>query len=505
MSELIATTSEKKSGLTYSEEKSKLVQLRWIFFILLNILLIGSSLFEQLNVHDGLGWDGMTYAAMVKNYISLLTHKGLDAYYIQRVLPSGLVFLMIKTLGLGFTNHNIILVFSIYNIVLVNLSLYLWFRLMKQFDFSIQTQLVATVLLLGNFCILKFAMFYPVLTDISTFLLGMLLLQAYLNGRQALLLVLGLIGAFCHPLIQYFALLLFLFPRGKDKVPVATWKPMRFFPLALSAGYVCFILYLFVRRPDLIDAHLWQGTDPVDRQLLFLSMICSAAYLFYISLSVVRNRVAERSFENRNWMRIGLALVSVALVIVVRKFVSGPKPAFGFKDFRLNLVLQSISDPFEFLVSHFIFFGLAVFFIILFFRKFEKQSSELGTGFMLFIYAVLFLGVGSETRQYTFALPFLIFPLCFIFEKELKRQWIPFIILASLLLSKIWMPLSQGQYNDKALLFPDQYLFMNIGPWMIHTTYLIQLAILVVLSGVFLLFYFRRAQNPIKLKPHAQA
>src|SRR5881275_1292931 len=215
MSELTRTRSERRSGLFHLEEKSKFDQLRWIFFIALNVLLIGSTLFEQLNVHDGLGWDGMTYAAMVKNYISLLTHKGLDAYYIQRVLPSGLVFLIIKTLGLGFTDHNIILVFSIYNIVLVNLSLFLWFRVMKQFNFSFNTQLVATVLLVGNFCILKFGMFYPVLTDISTFFLGILLLQAYLNGRQAWLLILGLIGAFCHPLIQYFALLPFIFPRQK--------------------------------------------------------------------------------------------------------------------------------------------------------------------------------------------------------------------------------------------------------------------------------------------------
>src|SRR4051812_15958208 len=96
-------------------DKKKTISIPMLSFLLLNIFLIASTCFEQLNVNHGLGWDGEKYAAMVKNFIVYISDKGLDEYYIQRIFPSGVVYGIMRIFGISLTDDNIIRTFSVYN------------------------------------------------------------------------------------------------------------------------------------------------------------------------------------------------------------------------------------------------------------------------------------------------------------------------------------------------------------------------------------------------------
>ena len=210
--------------------------MKWkvICFVVLNVLLIGSTLFEQIQVNEGLGWDGIHYADLTRNFIQYMKEHSLNSYKVQRIFPCGIVFILLKLLHLSDSNANIVAVFSAYNIILLNIALFTWFRILKIFSVSSQTMLLCTILLFFNFSIIKFSTFYPVLTDISAFALGMVLLYAYLRNNTVAVVVFGLISAFTHPLLQYFSILLFLFPRNKEKMQVRSRAFVKFFPYVFS-------------------------------------------------------------------------------------------------------------------------------------------------------------------------------------------------------------------------------------------------------------------------------
>src|SRR5947209_2952133 len=77
----------------------------------LNLLLISSSLFERLPVNAGLGWDGVRYATITRNFAQYMASPALDGYYVQRILPCGVVFALMWLLGLAFSDSNIVFTF----------------------------------------------------------------------------------------------------------------------------------------------------------------------------------------------------------------------------------------------------------------------------------------------------------------------------------------------------------------------------------------------------------
>jgi hypothetical protein len=447
--------------------------------LLLNIVLIFSACLEQVNAHQGLGWDGRVYARMIRQELPHFFSGAVDNYYIHRILPPAIIFAVLKVLNLHSTDQNIILAFTVYNILLLNLCLLLWYKIAPAGILN------SAALLLLNFCALKFFMFVPVLTDCTVFTAGVVLLYAYKKKNDVLLLITAILSAFCHPLLLPLALILYVLPCGEER-PLSgrLFRPL---PFILSFGYLAAMALFYVRRPDLVDAHLFQNTDPVDRPLFFLSVACSALYLFIIVTAAVKVQMIERCIKNVNWKRVAVAAGAVIVIAAVKNLLSHPGANFGAKNYLLNFALQTASDPFEFVVSHFLFFGLIVILIPVYFKTFVAEVSRAGTGFAAFTFAGLLLMMGSESRQYVFILPFLVFPLA----GKLVLKWLP---AAALILSKVWLPIGRGLYDDTPIRFPDQWLFMNMGPWITRPFYLLFMA---VAAACFIVFIYLSPKHTI--------
>jgi hypothetical protein len=82
--------------------------------------------------------------------------------------------------------------------------------------------------------------------------------------------------------------------------------------------------------------------------------------------------------------------------------------------------------------------------------------------------------------------------MLFIVEKTDSRRILVFTAIASIIMSKLWLPVNQGPFKEIPTVYPDQYLFMNMGPWIIRTTYLLQLGGMIILSVIFMLLIYKK-------------
>src|SRR5262249_61118415 len=80
---------------------------------------------ERVPVADGLGWDGCIYAAWAKDYHNEIFVKGVDGYYVQRILPSAGVHYSLRPLSGPLTTRNHLRAFCVLDVCLI--SPYSWF------------------------------------------------------------------------------------------------------------------------------------------------------------------------------------------------------------------------------------------------------------------------------------------------------------------------------------------------------------------------------------------
>jgi hypothetical protein len=170
-----------------------------------------------------------------------------------------------------------------------------------------------------------------------------------------------------------------------------------------------------------------------------------------------------------------------------------------FKEFTLNLILRPLHAPFNFLVSHFVYFGMLIPLAILFFNRLFREVGKLGMGFTFVFLMALLLALNSESRLVINFVPFLLIPLLKavrIYSLLAKDLWI--LTGINLLLSKAWyninVPGIAEAFENKDvsvyLQFPAQRYFQHFGPWQSPQMYLLYGTLF--LLGLVLVFLGKR-------------
>jgi hypothetical protein len=126
-----------------------------------------------------------------------------------------------------------------------------------------------------------------------------------------------------------------------------------------------------------------------------------------------------------------------------------------------------------------------------------RRIHGFGPGFVLLFLALLFLGLSSESRTITFALPF-VAGLAALAADE--RQWTPRRVAlfgaVSLVVSRVWFPINQGPIDEGPYLdFPAQYYFMNFAPWMSNAVYVVAVLALALTAIVTYAIVPRKRKN----------
>lgn len=443
---------------------------------------------EVLSVNGGFGWDGMSYAAIAKDFPGQVFGRRLDPFRIQRIVPSGAVYYGLRLAGLSTNDDSHILRgFQVYNMLLLLAGVYAWNGIAARLGLTRRGTWLGFAAVYVNFAVLRMTFFYPVLTDTTALVAGMFLLHGHLAGRAWVVWLVGLGGAFTWPLLLPMALVLLVFPRrtATTAAVASATRPNLRACLAGGTAVALVALWRVFAVGQTIDGAgpLWYAWTPA-------AAACVAAYLGVAAWRLLDlDGLARpgRVLAQVRWQGAAAALGLMAAVMLLRAFVFVPNgaPEFTAKHFLCETLVKSVAKPGIFLVAHVVYFGPVVLAAVLFWPEVCERIRRQGIGVVLLAGAAAFLSVGSESRQFVNFLPLVAAFTVQTLDERPRPHWHDGVFLAAaLVLSKCWLPLNHGPTTGNLERFPDQFYFMNHGPWMSDGMYLVQGAVVAALAAV---------------------
>lgn len=465
----------------------------WLMYAL--ILTIGVINFfwgEKVPAGGGFGWDGVTYADMVKNIDSIIREGKLSNYYAHRLLPSVIVRGLIYLFEIPPSNINIIRVFEVFNLGLLLGSCWVWKKISDVLGFSLRGRWLGFLGIFANFAFSKQAFYMPVLTDVAALFSGMLMLWFYLTRKSAGIALVALSAAFVWPSasLSGAVLLVFLYvtlPENVVRPPsnfflIKWFNSKRFFHhvtfiLAISVvGYIFFKLY----RPHSIFVSFFTGMPSAFFLLLGLWILGGSVEFF------------TRVVVNLKFIRMVpliLALSVIMIPFLVAKMISNPE-LFNpnTPDLLLRLILLPPEGKFFLpLLALVLMWGPSIFLLAYLWDKVSMQARALGPAVVGVIALHLPLILVCESRFLILAWPFLI--VCLVKSLEqltltIKIRRLFFFL--TVFFAQFWMKLNWAKWSvqdyEGLNSFPKQIYFMHTGLWMSWASYVIQLPVVLLLA-----------------------
>lgn len=393
--------------------------------------------------NEGPGYDGRLYASLAQDLPESLARGSLDAYSVQRIVPSAILWVALRSLGCSASDDGVQLAFALYNLLLLLVSGGLWWVVADDLDLSAAGRWLGFSLLFLNLANLRLPFHYSPLTDTTAFVLGALLVLFHLRRNNVGLLATLVLGAFTWRSLFLLGSLLFLFPRrplsGKPLFPSRLGVNTRLFLGLYAAGMVA------------------QSLAPPGPLLGALSLAVPVAYVSSLALGLLDDQEFARSsgYSTGLWRPVVLAIAFVAilkLMLGLAPHAGGPtqsllelaRGAYPMRDFILDgVVRRGVAAPATPLINHTRYFGIAVPLALLLWRPVCRASHGLGVGMTAFVGAHLLMGVSPESRQLIDG--FFGFVLVVVLAAE-HRNWSRRVLWLTAALgffaSTVWLPVN---------------------------------------------------------------
>jgi hypothetical protein len=459
---------------------------RWSVLLVAAVLLTATCnqlLSEKIRVAGGLGWDGQNYGAWASDFPGELS-RGLSLYHTSRMLPSAVVYSALGLLGLERTNEQVVHGFGVLNITCLTLAAWIWTLTARHLQLSLHALLLGFIGLFVNFFVLKWSPYYPVLTDVPTYLVGFLTLYFYLTARTWALVATTVLSSFTWPTAWYMGGLLLLFPREPATDTDAPAKS-RFFPVVVALvptlTLLGTIVYL-VQTGWIIPNEVRQPLRATLVPSVAITLVCA----FIAFLSLLNNRklfdVAYhlRRLRSPDFYLVLAVLVTIKLVQALMS-VEGPTVANETRHFSV-LAMTSVARPAAFLVSHAVFFGPIILLVLLVWRPTVRLIHKHGIGLTLATTFGVLIALGAESRDLVNILP-LVVPFAVLASASLPRPansvWA--FLLVALAFSKFWLRINLSPDPEA---WPNR-LFWTNGPWIPNPAFFLQAGIVLVWGLVF--------------------
>lgn len=475
-------------------------------FLILAAALFGLTnllLGEVVPVRDGFGWDGVAYKEIAQDPGGLLLGKRFRGFLVGRSLPSLVIHAALRVLALPLSDANVLRAFQVGNLLLFVATCYLWWRVADRLALGTAGRWLAFSGVFLNVATLKLYFYLPVLTDQTALFLSVLLLYCFLSDRPAGMLAATALAAFSWPLVVYYGMLLYVFPRqGGDPKRAGTKALSTFVALAIAGAVLAALATIYVVIVVLHKAPY--EAHRISTPSVYLSIAAGAAYVFLLFrrfLDESNLLDVRRLWRQIRWERAVVAAAFVIFYVMVTHALGGPASRQDLIHVQLKqILLYSIRQPGLSPVSHLVYFGPILFLAALCWRGIGELVGRLGAGAALFMAAGLCLSVDPESRHVLFFSPLLV-ALTAKAAERLQWRLSSYLGFAGLCLlcSKVWLQWNTLPWTEDAPKreFPAQYLFMNLGPWMSTSMYLVQGAVAVALGAVgFLLMRQARAAGP---------
>ena len=466
------------------------------------LMVAGAGLAQALwgsliSAGNGIGWDGEAYARYAMDFGGQVLGGKVDAYRLQRVLPSGIVHLLLRAFSLPRDAPHVVSGFLALNLALLAASVPVWRSICRAAHVSDSGRWLGLLLLFVSFANLRMPYYYPVLTDTTAFALGGLLVYFHLvDSVPGMLVCLGL-GAFTFPTFLIVGAPLVLFPRGSLGPPRPAGRARVW---VVSFGIAVYLAGLLAVLPAMQNPP--NGYRPWTERGLLVGLPLTLAYLIaaYASLFDHQALFDWRTYAARVRPPRVLAWLALAAAAfgLVAAFASSRRPPADVQRYVSSLLFLPVVQPAISLVAHTVYFGLLVPILVVNWTRASRKAHELGPGLVLFVTAFLALGLHSESRQLQHGL--VAFTLLAVLAVEDVRwpSWAGWLLsVLALVGSKVWLDLNGTGFavGDSPNSFPAQNFFGNLGPWMTDETYRIHAVAVagVALSVVALRFFERPA------------
>lgn len=445
-------------------------------FIALSII---GTLGEKIPVNNQTGWDGKHYAQLAIHFEELAAAKQIDAYQYQRILTPALIYYGCRLVSYPLSDHNIVFVFSIFNFICMLISVIVFWRICQYLQLTAATESVGFSALFFNYFALKLTWYYPVLTDVTAFTLGILFCYFFITKQSKKLLLLSMVSTIAFPLLFIISLPLAL---NKRDLSFTHWlQSFRFFKLVpwligLAILIMTIVIYIF---PSIL---LPKYTIQRNVFLVPISLALVIALLVKTFQGIQSSKIEKQ-------VNTDLKKVLIPLLLLMGYFIASsswiafnsvPEDVFTLRVFVLNLIQQTIDNPLAPLVAHLNYIGPTLLLILLCYKTFVNHLIALGdSAVFYFCLSVILLILGSETRQFIHMFPFLVIVLMqTINNRNYSTAQIISVVILSLVMSKCWLQInSEGIFSKYDYgHFPDQLYFMNQGPFCSDLGYLINVA-----------------------------
>lgn len=481
---------------------------QWFFPVLILYYGLSYILFgESYPFNGGLSTDGYTFASFIPDFTKSFFF---NVYYVQRILPSILVSMFFKLLSIDITDRHIYTAFQFFNLASIMLSCYFLKKTLILFKISLKNQLIAFALFLLNFGVIKFPFYLPVMTDTFALMLSTTLLYFYLKNDMTGVVLSTLLLAFTWPMGYYQGLILIAFPM--IILPFA--EPHKWQKIVISGASVFYIFalsiyFIFIENRDMTVDYVMK----IDRNLLPLSILGIVLIYFFFAKILLNKTLLDISLfiKKINYKRLLLSfLVFASVYIIIQILHPNPTPSYTTEQTLRDPIVYSLIRPLISIVADASYFGVIVCLLLLFWNSVCKIVSQMGWGVVAALGLNLFLfGTAPQSRHLINILPWLIVFLVKALNKySFSTSFYVVVGILSFIASKVWLLLNIYEGNatgniDKngSMDFPDQILWMNIGPWMSEQMYYVQGGVMLLFTGILFFMLYKVEVNTLnKLK-----
>jgi len=433
---------------------------------------------DFIGTNDGIGSDGEVYFRMVRDAPEMLDSR-LPKWLLTKTLVPVLIRYGLDAFSLELSDVNIWRAFFTLNSIFLGLSAVAWAGVCRKAELSVGGTLFSFSALYLNFGFLKFYHYYPTTLDPPSFLIGVLMLRAYLGSNLLALLALTLAGSFVRQTFLFIGPALLLL--GRDTPYVIKESAGELFsrgflskwPIFLGAGV---LLFGFAYRWWYWEAMKVVG-ETYTGQELFMAILdklehsphitipLTLVFVFIALWTLFRNVDTAAVLRNLKARNILLAIGVFVFVKMLLAAFADPAPPMDWSpiDQLLRVSFLSVRKPFRFIVTHIYFFGPVILFSVVLWKDICAHVRSHGTGAVFVVALAVVHGIYPESRQLIELFPFLVFFTALAIDPYLKAPinlrsadaaMLFLLGLFALYVSKVW---------DKINVNNDAYWYSGVG------------------------------------------
>ncbi len=432
-------------------------------------MVIGIVFFNTFlnNQIEHFGWDGERYANIFINFESLFLKKQIFTYYFQRCLPFAVFHYIFRVLNIEFSEFNIVLFMKTLNTTLIISSIYLINQIFIHHKIKTNLKTLGIILIFCNYHILKIAGYYPVLTDIISSFLTILIYYLYLKKNLYLILIISFLGTFIFPTIFVIGAIAFVqIQHSENEKSLFRINNKIIISTILCVSFTLFGIFFYKTFIGALPIPKEYTIDNLALRVFSYIMLCF--YILLLTTTIFKNY--KLKINLKNIISGGIIIGLLVLSRFITNYFSNTTPLEGIgpSSFLIDILHEAVSTPLNFMGSHFIYFGLIYVITIIYFKNIVNNIIQNEPQFIWFIIFFGWLMLGNESRQFLNCVPIFTIFLIEIFNTEsitISIKHIIYLSIYQLFISKFWLHIPSKIVNTPSINGKNYIYFISQGKW----------------------------------------